>query len=75
MLIIAIDDMITDMISNETLSPVVTELLIRSKILNISLVFTTQSYFKVPKDFWINYMYYFTMNISNKTELQKFARY
>ena len=42
--------MIADMINNNTLNPVVTELFIRGRKLNISIVFITQSYFKVPKD-------------------------
>ena len=44
------DDMITDMESNKRLSPKVTELFLRERKLNISLVFfISQSYFKVPK--------------------------
>ena len=42
--------MIADMINNNKLNSVVTELFIRARKLNISLVFITQSYFKVPKD-------------------------
>ena len=42
-------DMIADMINNNKLSPLVTELFIRVRKLNISIVFITQSYFKVPK--------------------------
>ena len=48
--LIVFDDMIADMINNIKLNPVVTELLIRGRRLNISIVFITQSYFKVPKD-------------------------
>ena len=48
-ILIVFDDMITDMI-NKKLDPVVTELLIRGRKLNISVVFSTQSCFKVPKD-------------------------
>ena len=47
-IIIVSDDMIADMINNKKLSPVVTELFIRGIKLNISIVFITQSYFKVP---------------------------
>ena len=43
------DDVIADMESNEKWSPIVTELFIRGRKLNISLVFISQSYFKVPK--------------------------
>ena len=39
--------MIGDMINNKKLNPVVTELFIRGKKLNISIVFITQSRFKV----------------------------
>ena len=42
--------MIDDMISNNKLNPIVTELFIKGRKLNISIVFITQSYFKVPKD-------------------------
>ena len=42
--------MISDMINNKNLNSVVTELFIRGRKLNISLVCITQSYFKVPKD-------------------------
>ena len=43
------DDMITNIIINKNLNPIVTELFIRGKRLKISLVFITQSYFAVPK--------------------------
>ena len=43
------DDMITNMLSNSKLNPTVTELSIRGRNLNISLVFITQSYFALPK--------------------------
>ena len=43
------DDMITDMLSNSKLNPTVTELSIRGRNLNISLVFIKQSYFALPK--------------------------
>ena len=44
------DDMVADMINYKNLNPTVTELFIRGRKFNISIVFTTQSYFKVPKD-------------------------
>ena len=49
-ILIVFHDMIADMINNNKLNSVVTELFIRARKLNISLVFITQSYFKVPKD-------------------------
>ena len=48
------DNMITDMESNKKLSPVVTELFLRGSKLNISLVFVSQSYFKVLKTIRLN---------------------
>ena len=48
-ILIVFDDMIADMIQNKNLNSIVTELFIRGREL-ISLVFITQSYFKVPKD-------------------------
>ena len=62
--------MITDILSNKTLRPIVTELLIRGRKLNISLVFITQSYFFVPKNIRLNSTNYFVMKIPNKRELQ-----
>ena len=47
--LIVFDDMIADMLTNKKLNPVVTELLIRGRKLNISLLFITQSYFAVAK--------------------------
>ena len=43
--------MIADMINNNKINPIVTELFISARKLNISIVFITRSYFKVPKDF------------------------
>ena len=43
------DDTIADMESNKELSPIVTELFLIERKLNISLVFVSQFYFKVPK--------------------------
>ena len=43
------DDMIANMLSNKKHNPVVTELLIRGRQLNISFDFITQPYFVVPK--------------------------
>ena len=65
--------MIADMISNKKLNPTVTEFFIRGTKLNISLVFITQSYFKVPKDVKLNSTYFFIMKILNKRELHQIA--
>ena len=66
-------DMIADMINNEKLNPIVTELFIRGRKLNISIVFIMQSYFKVPKDVRLNSTHFFIMKIPNKRELQPIA--
>ena len=44
-ILIVFDDMITDMIHNKKLNSIVTELFIKGRKLDISLVFITQSYF------------------------------
>ena len=59
------------MINNKKLNPVVTELFIRGRKLNISIVFITQSYFKVPKYVRLNSI--FIVKIPNKRELQQIA--
>ena len=65
--------MIADMINNKKLNSVITESFIRSRKLNISLIFITQSYFKVPKDVRLNSTHFFIMKIPNKRELQQIA--
>ena len=72
-LLIVFDDMIADMVNNKRLNPIVTELFIRGRKLNISIVFITQSYFKVPKDVRLNSTHFFIMKILNKRELQQIA--
>ena len=59
-ILIVFDDMIADMIHNKKLNSIVTELFIRGRKLNISLVFITQSYFKVPKDVRLNCIHFFS---------------
>ena len=46
---------------------------LRGRKLNISLVFNSQSYFKVPKTITLNVTHYFIMKIPNKTELKQVA--
>ena len=72
-ILIVFDDMTADMINNNELNPIVTELFIRGRKLNISIVFITQSYFKVPKDVTLNSTHFFIMKIPNKRELQQIA--
>ena len=71
--LIVFDDMIADMINNKKLDSIVTELFIRGRKLNNSIVFTTQSYFKVPKDVRLNSTHFFIIKIPNKRELQQIA--
>ena len=70
-ILIVFDGMVADMIHKKKLNSVVTELVIRRRKLNISLVFNTQSYFKVPKDVRLNPAHFFIMKIPNKRELQQ----
>ena len=72
-ILIVFDDMIADMIHNKKLNSIITELFIRSRKLNISLVFVTQSYFKVPKDVGLNTSHFFIAKIPNKRELQQIS--
>ena len=53
-ILIVFDDMIDNILSNKKLNPIVTELFIRGRKINISLVFITQSYFTVPNNIRIN---------------------
>ena len=63
---IVFDDMIADIL--EKLNPIVTELFITGRILNI-----TQHYFVVTKDIRLNSMHYFIMKTPNKQELTQIA--
>ena len=65
-ILIVFDDMIADMIRNKKLNSIVTELFVRGTKLNISLVFITQSYLKVPKDVRLNTSHFFIAKIPNK---------
>ena len=44
-----VSDIIPDILSNKKLNRIVSELFIRSRKLNITILFTKQSYFAVPK--------------------------
>ena len=65
--------MIADMLSNKKLNPIVSELFIRGRKLNISLVFITQPYSAVQKDIRLNSAHYFIIKTSNKWELKQVA--
>ena len=61
------------MINNKKLNPVVTELFINGRKLNISLAFITQLYFKVPKAVRLNCTHFFITEISNKRNFPRIA--
>ena len=72
-ILIVFDDVIADMINNKKLNPLATKLFIRGRKLNISIIFITQSYFKVSKVVRLNSTSFFIMKIPNKRELQQTA--
>ena len=67
------DDMIEDMKTNKKLSSFVTELFLRGRKFNISFVFISQSYFKVPKNTRLNTTHCFIRKIPKQRELQKIS--
>ena len=71
--VIVFDDMIADMKSNKKLSSLVTELFLRGRKVNISLLFILQSFSKMPKTIRPNATHYFIMKIPDKRELQQIA--
>ena len=70
-ILIVFDDMTADMLSNKKLNPIITELFIRGRKLNISLVFITQSSFAVPKNIRLNSSHYFIMILQTKDNFNK----
>ena len=65
--------MIADIVGNNKLIPIVTELILVGRKLNISLAFVSKSNLKVPKTIASNATHYFIMTIPNKRELQQTA--
>ena len=65
--------MIAYVIKNQKLNSIVTELFIKSRKINIRLVFITQSYFKVPKDFRLNTSHFSIAKIANKRKVWEIA--
>ena len=65
-ILVVFDDIIADMLGNKKLNPIVTELFIRGRKLNIPLVFITKSYFAVSKKIRLHYMHYFIVKVPNK---------
>ena len=62
--LIIFDDINPHVISNEKRNPIVTELFIRVRKLNISLIFIAQSYFAVPKNITLTPTLYFILKIN-----------
>ena len=67
------DEMVVDMLSNKKPYPIVTELFIRGRKLNISLPFIAQHYFALPKNIRVNSTHYFIIKIPTKRERQQIA--
>ena len=63
--------MIANILSNKKLNPIITELFIRCRKLNISIktFFITQSYFAVPKGITLNSRDCFIIKTPNNQEL------
>ena len=72
-ILIVFDNMIAGITKNKKLDSIVTELFARGRKIIISLVFITQSYFKVPKDVRLNTTHFFIAKIPNKRELRQIA--
>ena len=68
-ILIALDDIIADIMSNKKFQTIIKELFIRCRKVNISLVFMTQSYYSIPKEVRLNLSHYLIMKINNKREL------
>ena len=60
-MLIVFGNMIADMLANRKLSPIVTELFLRERKINIS-----QYFFKVRQTIGLNAAHYFIMKISKK---------
>ena len=72
-ILIAFDDMIAEIMTNNTFQGIVEELFIRCRKLNISLVFIMQLYFSVPKGGRLNSTHYLILKINNRKELKKYC--
>ena len=71
--LIIFDDMIADIMRSEKFKAIVKELFIRCRKLNTSIVFITQSCFRILKDARLNSTHYILMKIGNKKELKRIA--
>ena len=71
--LIVFDDMIADIEYNKNLKRIIRELFYRARKINVSIVFVTQSYFRVLKDIRLNSTHSILMKIGNKKELKRIA--
>ena len=71
--LIVFDNMIADKEYNKNFKRIIKELLYRARKINVSIVFITQSYFRVLKDARLNSTHYILMKINNKKELKHIA--
>ena len=70
-ILVVFDNMIADMLSDKKFNPIVTELIIRVRKLNISIIFIAQSYFAVPINIRLNSTDIFITKTSNKRKFQQ----
>ena len=68
--LIVFDDMIADIEHNEKFKKTIKELFYRSRKINVSIVFITQSYFRALKDARLNSTHYILIKTGNKKELK-----
>ena len=59
--------------NKKSINPIVTELSNSCRKLNVSLAFTVQSYFAVPKNIKLNFTHYSFTKVPNKREFQQIA--
>ena len=64
--LVVFDDLVADIKTNTRFQVIIKELFIRCRKLNISLVFITQPYFSVPKEFRLNSTHYLIMKINSR---------
>ena len=72
-ILVVLDDMIADTLSNKKRSPIVTELFINSRKLKHCFCFITQSYFAVPKSITLNSKHYLLSKFWKNKMLQQIA--
>ena len=65
--------MIADIEYNKNFKRIIKELFYRARKINVSIVFITQSYFRVLKDARLNSTHYILMKIGIKKELKRIA--